>query len=296
MKFHSKLIGLAFAIVLLALLAPAAYAKGGDSDDVPCSRSKEVGCVLTTLDGVDVHFNGMVAPDREEYYEYGFKWECVELVQRYYAEKHGYPGIWAPGAAYQAFDDWGHPSNMVAYPNGSKVKPRQGDVLVFGPTDINPYGHMAIVKSVQNGQITFVQQNVYDVGEDSLPIDANNYITNRWIYGPVRGWLRDNTPPPLTVVHEESFNLGVPWEIQVFVTAGNQFKVELDGRQIMKGDSNQVTDWMRVEPGEHTMKLYAPNPQDASLAWSIRSRGEQATGGAKGPLGELRERRALRYE
>jgi CHAP domain len=192
MHVRSKLAGFAFATALLLLSVAAVHADGGNA--VSCNQNKIVGCVLTTLDGVNVYFNGWYPAADEGAYEFGYKWQCVELIQRYYAEKFGYPGIWAPFYAYQTFDDWGHPTTMTAYPNGSPTTPQDGDVLVFDRTWDDPYGHVALVRSVSGGKITFVQQNMFDVGEDSLPIDANNNIdSSQSRYGPVRGWLRDTS-------------------------------------------------------------------------------------------------------
>ncbi len=357
MKVVSKLIGLAFAIVLLILLTPAVHAGGNDNDlpAVPCSQNKVVGCVMTTLDGVPVYFNGMDPSADEGAWPFGYKWQCVELIQRYYAVKYNYPGIWAPLYAYQAFDDWGHPSSMIAYPNGSSTPPQEGDVLVFDATWGDPYGHVALVKSVADGKITFVQQNVYDIGEDSLPIDAHNNITNQGIYTPIRGWMRDKSanhkaeartppvtaqpdasaPPPAApqvpvatlravlaqdsqpaaaaptdaaaalptpsdalaaaavladapaalpvpvvqapqpsgpkVIHEETFDLGQgQWKVKFDVTSGGKYELDLDGRRIMKGDSNQSSDWIVIDGGKHTVQLYANPDVDAHMEWSTQ--------------------------
>ncbi len=149
--------------------------------------------MLTKLDGVNVYFNGWNPSLDQGAYQFGYKWQCVELVQRYYAEKLNYPGVWAPLYAYQAFDDWGHPPTMDAYPNGGPKVPEHGDVLVFDRSWDIPYGHMALVKSVQNGRVTFVQENMFNIGEDSLPLDWNNRIDSDGRYPPVRGWLRDTS-------------------------------------------------------------------------------------------------------
>ncbi len=190
MNVRSKLIGILFAIALLTSFTSAVHAEGNDSNSVPCSQRKELGCVLTTLDGVAVRYNGTDG-EGDGAYDFGYKWQCVELIQRYYFEKFGYPKIWAPYYAYQTFDPDGHPSTMTAFPNGGSKVPQRGDILVFDSTLWNPYGHVALVKSVHDGQVTFVEQNVLDIGEDSLPMDWNNKIATKWPYGEVRGWLRE---------------------------------------------------------------------------------------------------------
>lgn len=192
MHVISKLTGLTFAAALLALSFSAVRADGSNS--TPCSQDQVRGCVLTTLDGVAVYFNGWDPSASDDTY-YGYTWQCVELIQRYYGIRFHYPGIWAPMYAYQTFEDWGHPATMDAYPNGSPTTPKDGDVLVFDRTWFDPYGHVALVRWVKNGKIDFVQQNMYAIGEDALPIDSHNNISAGGLYGPIRGWLRDNTPP-----------------------------------------------------------------------------------------------------
>ncbi len=83
MNVRSKLIGLFFAMALLTSFTSAVHAEGNDSNSVPCGKSKVVGCVLTTLDGVAVRYNGLYGQG-EGAYDFGYKWQCVELIQRYY--------------------------------------------------------------------------------------------------------------------------------------------------------------------------------------------------------------------
>ncbi len=190
MNVRSTLIGLFFAMILLAPFTSAVHAEGNAANSVPCSQRKVVGCVLTTLDGVEVRYNGLYGQGQGAY-EFGYKWQCVELIQRYYFAKFNYPKIWAPYYAYQTFDSNGHPASMTAFPNGGPTVPERGDILVFGKTSWNPYGHVALVQAVHDGLVSFVEQNVFDIGEDSLPMDLRNNMGTRWPYGPVLGWLRE---------------------------------------------------------------------------------------------------------
>ncbi len=274
MFVRSTLIGVALAIALLTR-SPSAI-PAGSNGSVPCSQQKVIGCVLTILDGVEVYFNGWNPSADQGAYEFGYKWQCVELVQRYYYLKHNYPKIWAPLYAYQAFDDWGHPATMMAFPNGSPTTPRRGDVLIFGPVPGNPYGHMALVKSVGNGRITFVQENMYDVGEDSLPINSKNYVQNLGLYGAVRGWLRDTTGHPAalvnpSLVHEETFRLRNDWSVQFKVTGNADYRLELDGQAILSGRTNQASQWMSLAAGDHTVKLYADPSSDVHVFWGVQA-------------------------
>ncbi len=220
MKRWSLLTCLVFVFGLSGVFVLTAYASGdksADNNSAFCGRSPVVGCVLTSLDGVAVHYNGTDSTYAVAY-EFGYMWQCVELVQRYYFTRFHYPKAWAPLYAYQMFDTWGHPSTMTAYPNGSYTVPQEGDVLVFGSTTDNPYGHVALVQAVAGGSISFVQQNVGSLAEDSLPINANNFISSRSPYGDVRGWLSDRSAHPLSAA-PAALSQGLPLAAEASIMA-----------------------------------------------------------------------------
>ncbi len=271
----SKLIGLTFIAALLFTAVPVAHADGGGS--VSCSDSKVPGCVLAIVDGVEVRYNGMDPWAVQGITEYGSEYQCVELIQRYYAQVRNYPAYWMPYYAYEVFEDWGHPASMKAYPNGSPIPPKRGDILVFGSTWYAPYGHVAIVESVKDGRIKFAQENVMDLGEDSLSIDSHNVIdSGGGIYSPVRGWLRDESHPAAQpgpdagVVQAESANLGASWWLQLSVTGNGAFRLEVDDAQVMSGEGEQARPWTYMPAGYHTIKLYADPGGDKhfSYDWS----------------------------
>jgi len=131
------------------------------------------GVVLTSLDGVPVYSNagntdnGCVAA-------YGLSYQCVELVQRYFALRWGYPAIWS--GVYGAADMRArHPAGIVFIPNGGSSGPREGDALVFNG---GTFGHVALVRSVDRprGRIEVVEQNWSAAGETTLPIYPDNTI------------------------------------------------------------------------------------------------------------------------
>src|SRR5262249_39026453 len=114
------------------------------------------GSVLTTVDGQDVDSNGGYTDNGYQPNctgTYGLEFQCVELVQRYFAVMWGDPSHWGVNYAYQMMET--HPSDTIAIPNGSSPGPQRGDALVFsGETT----GHVAIVTGVSGGQITFAEQ------------------------------------------------------------------------------------------------------------------------------------------
>lgn len=144
--------------------------------------------------GVDVYNNG-----RDPWYAgddsgYGYEWQCVELVQRFYRQIiwSGYDAHWPDvSEAYQMFDD--PDLDLQALADGSAHRPVWGDVLVFAQSPDWPSGHAAVVTRVAGGRVEFVQQNVGPYAADSLPIDGANHVgaqSARGVqYPPLRGWL-----------------------------------------------------------------------------------------------------------
>lgn len=140
--------------------------------------------------GVDVYSNGGYT-DNGCWGTYGYKYQCVELNQRFYAQRFGGPHVWSGvGCAYDMYSN--HPSSLTAIPNGGSQAPQWGNTLVFtGPN----CGHSAVVTGVSGGRVYFLEQNWTMWGQDSLPIDGNNHIADRGRYR-VIGWLHHSTEPP----------------------------------------------------------------------------------------------------
>ena len=155
------------------------------------------GNVLTLLDGIPVYSNaGNINNGCNG--TYGILYQCVELVQRYFAKRWGYPAIW--GGVEAASDMRAHhPAGIVFVSNGGSPGPREGDALLFYG---GGFGHVAMVQSVDRhtGRITVVEENWSLTGEARLPIYADNTIAIRdSAYGSytVAGWLHSpkNTAP-----------------------------------------------------------------------------------------------------
>jgi len=170
-----------------------------------CNPRYRVGQEIDRLNGVAIYYNGGVghssgrnlAPDG---YNLGIKYQCVEFVKRYYYERLNHKMPDAYGHAKQFFDpaleDGAHNRrrDLLQYTNGSESKPRSDDLLVFGPSLLNRYGHVAIVSTVTNSEVEIVQQNPGPFGSSrekfSLVSEAG-----RWRYRNSRilGWLRKRT-------------------------------------------------------------------------------------------------------
>ncbi len=129
-----------------------------------------VGEIIDDFNEVMVLYNGNVEhTDGRHYatdgYCYGLKWQCVEFVKRYYHQvfNHKLPNPWGhaidffqPGLYDSAYN---RDRGLHQYKNGSVTRPRVHDILVFGRTDDNPFGHVAIISDVKDNAIEIVQQN-----------------------------------------------------------------------------------------------------------------------------------------
>ncbi|RNC29127.1 MAG: Bifunctional glutathionylspermidine synthetase/amidase [Candidatus Dichloromethanomonas elyunquensis] len=128
----------------------------------------------------------------EDGYYYGYKWQCVEFVKRFYYEKYKLHMPDGAGNAKYFFNpqvgqgQLNEQRGLVQYLNGGDVKPREDDLLVF--TD-GAYGHVALISEVGKDWIEVVQQNSEVTREKyMLQYKAGKY----YILGERKpaGWLR----------------------------------------------------------------------------------------------------------
>jgi len=223
--------------------------------------------------GVNVYSNGGDV-NNACWDTFGYKYQCVELVQRLYAQKWGYPNIWTGvGCASQMMEN--HPSDIVAIWNGNSPPPRWGDALVFGSPD--GCGHVAVVTRVEGGRVYFVEQNWSMWGEDSLRIDSGNHIENRGTYW-VRGWLHSprnsgggscdatNVPSGYSKCAEEGERCNFSGTQQVYYGANNCYKV----KSFTNGVDCNNNNFGDPLPGVHKA-CYVSNPSSGCDATSLPS-------------------------
>lgn len=142
------------ALLPLALLA--AYAAATRIDPNP---QHAVGEQLDELNGVAIYYNGGVNTVQgrnltQDGYNLGLRYQYVEFVKRYYFERHGHRMPDSYGHAKDFFDpqvsDGGLNARrgMLQFANGNVMPPQADDLLVFAPSLLNRYGHVAIIASV----------------------------------------------------------------------------------------------------------------------------------------------------
>ncbi len=137
---------------------------------------------------------------------YGNQYQCVEFIDRYYAEALGVSGT--EGWIANGGDYFGKASEfgLEAYKNGDAgTPPRKGDILDFGRpgTEI---GHAAIVSGFDRDSmlVHIIEQNWSFDGVARLSIEQK--ADGKWYMPPrgnstpyeILGWLRlpGSTPPP----------------------------------------------------------------------------------------------------
>ncbi len=127
-------------------------------------------------------------------YNVGLKYQCVEFVKRYYLEHYSHRMSNSYGHAKDFFssaitDGEINPDRgLLQYTNGSKSLPMVGDLVVLDGWKGNPYGHVAIISAVDDGEVELVQQNT---GSTRVEYDLD-LIDGRWRIDNIRilGWLR----------------------------------------------------------------------------------------------------------
>ena len=184
-----------------ASIAEAAKSQDKDKEqETPLISQEdvEVGTVIDEYKGVPVYSNGKnyVASYglnfSEDGYYYGYKWQCVEFVKRFYYEKFGHEMPDGAGHAKYFFNpmleqgEFNEQRGLYQYKNGGNVKPREDDLLVF---DDGAYGHVAIISAVGDDWLEVVQQNSKFPREKYQLIVQDGTYTVQGDKNPV-GWLR----------------------------------------------------------------------------------------------------------
>lgn len=197
-----KVIVITLGILLVAGYVVFRYINKSDFNPNP---KYTLGQPLDSFNGVIVYYNGMVghcdgrntAPDG---YNIGMRHQCVEFVKRYYYQRFNHRMPDSYGNAKDFFDASLPDSSinpkraLTQFCNGSRYKPRPEDLLIFDGHSGNPYGHVAIIASVTDSNITLIQQNPgpFASSRDTIGLFCRH---NKWTIDRKRalGWLRKDT-------------------------------------------------------------------------------------------------------
>ena len=147
----------------------------------------KIGDKVDEYKGVNVYFNGKdyvksqgLSYSSDGYY-YGYKWQCVEFVKRFYYDVYKHKMPEAYGNAKDFFDKnlpqggINTKRDMIQYINGENEKPKADDLLVFNDTK---FGHVAVICKVNASSVDVIQQNVYGKSRVtySLKKTGDNYV------------------------------------------------------------------------------------------------------------------------
>ncbi|WP_194852531.1 CHAP domain-containing protein [Nonlabens antarcticus] len=164
--------------------------------------SKKVGEKVDSFNSVNVYYNGSVGNVEgrnmtKDGYNLGLKYQCVEFVKRYYYEAldHKMPDSY--GHAKDFFNknikDGGYNKqrSLTQYTNNSNSKPKVNDLVVYGPTTFNSYGHVSIISKVSDDSIEIIQQNPGPTASSRATYDLQNK-NGKWKIEQknILGWLR----------------------------------------------------------------------------------------------------------
>lgn len=164
------------------------------------SFTTPIGTQIDSFNGVPIYFNGKIGNvhgrhSTPEGYNLGLKWQCVEFVKRYYYEVYDHKFPISGGNAKDFFDtslkdkDYNAKRGLMQYRNTREYPPQLGDIIVYGGTKENSYGHIAIVSCVEEKQIEIVQQNWGTKTRHTM-----NLVEYKGIYTAadfdVLGWMR----------------------------------------------------------------------------------------------------------
>lgn len=169
---------------------------------VPIGTNLQPNTQIDVLNGVAIFYNGGVNQSHgrnlsNDGYNIGIKYQCVEFVKRYYFERFGHKMPDSYGHAKSFFDQsladgvLNKKRGLVQYKNGSNIAPLPEDIIVFSPSTLNPYGHVAIIAEVNPYAIIIAQQNAGPINSsrEAIPMTQKNGIY-RVENGRVLGWLR----------------------------------------------------------------------------------------------------------
>jgi surface antigen len=149
--------------------------------------------------GVDVISNGCTWYSTI-YGQYGWEYQCVELFERLINQEgwyHGGVGTAPSGGAKDLYPN-ASSSAFDKYANGSGYIPVPGDAIVFYGYPGDPYGHVAIVRSVNANSIGVVEQNDLGSGRTTLALSGST-VGNEGpltVEGILHAKLNTQGPPP----------------------------------------------------------------------------------------------------
>ena len=144
-----------------------------------------IGSLVDTFCGISAYENGPVPGNVHHWGAFGPEFQCTEFAYRFtcqYFDMCDLPVQY--GDAKTWYTNLSSPllKQLTRYDNGGTEPPRPGDIIVWD----GYWGHVAIVKSVSDTEVSVIEQNMYD-GSHIYPIDTNG---GTYTMPSVFGWMR----------------------------------------------------------------------------------------------------------
>lgn len=148
---------------------------------------KEIGAVIDSFCGIDAYQNGSNVSAVAGNSAYGYQFQCTELAYRFVCQHYQLceKKVGSYGNAKKWYGNYSDPvlKQLVRYENGGAEPPVPGDVIVWGG---GKYGHVAIVKSVQDDFVQVLEQNNYKGTHTYALVSGNGTYSIK----SALGWMR----------------------------------------------------------------------------------------------------------
>ena len=159
--------------------------------NININPTHQIGDSIDELENVVVFYNGSIGHIEnrnvtKDGYNLGLRWQCVEFVKRFYLDffNHKMPDSY--GHAKDFFDKnledgkLNKTRNLIQHSNPSIAKPEKFDILIFGKTSSNDFGHVAIISEVSEVEVEIIQQNMGFFGSSRERMDLV-FEEGKWI-------------------------------------------------------------------------------------------------------------------
>lgn len=121
-----------------------------DSDRLEVAFGTKVG----SFNGIDAYSNSSTSY-LGPYSTYGYQFQCVEYVNRYFVQKNKKSNMKGSGNA-KDYCSGRSTYGVTTYSNGGTTKPAVGDFIV---SKYGSYGHIAIIREVGSNYVKVIHQN-----------------------------------------------------------------------------------------------------------------------------------------
>jgi len=161
------------AAMIMTIMFVAVVGTSSAAVYTPPYWGNQIGSFTYNEHEVGAYSNGnekFVYPDRGTF---GYQFQCVEYVNRFYFQALGHKNMVGTGNANNYYST-ASSRELVAYKNGGTTPPQMGDIICSNGNGVN-VGHVAIVRQVLPDSIRVIHQNW-----ENIPLKVNGV----WTFNP----------------------------------------------------------------------------------------------------------------